>query len=71
MLVPLHLNVNRYNFNIKTGRFSHLAETKQNVIGKMMRLFVLYILFFYYNTDFFNGFLITTKFSITEGYGSF
>ena len=60
MLVPLHLNVHRYDFNIKTGWFSHLAKTKQNVIGKMMWLFVLYILFFCYNTDFFYGFLITT-----------
>ena len=60
MLVPLHLNINRYDINIKTGRFSHLAETKQNVIGKMMRLFILYIFFFYYNTDFFYRLLITT-----------
>ena len=36
MLIPLYLNINRYDFNIKTDWFSHLAKTDQNVIGKMI-----------------------------------
>lgn len=71
MLIPLYLNINRYDFNIKTGWFSHLAKTDQNVIGKMMGFFIQDILFFYYNADFLYRLFITPQFSITKGYSSF
>ena len=71
MLASLGLNINRHNFNIKSGRFCHLTKTHQDIIGKMMRFLIPHILFFYYNTDFFRRFLITPQLRITQSYGSF
>ena len=71
MPVSLCLNINGYNFNIKSGRFCHLTKTHQDIIGKMMRFLIPHIFFFYYNTDFFCWFLITPQLRITQSHGSF
>ena len=66
---PLSGHVDGDCFNFISRRFSHLAESHDNIVGKMMRLFILYIILLDDYAEFFRRFLIAPQFGIPEFYG--
>ena len=46
-LVALYLDINRFDHNIKSLWLRQLPESHNDIICKMIRFFILYIVFFY------------------------
>ena len=62
--LALCMNINGNNIHFKTGRFCHLAEAHQNVIGKLVRFLVLDIVLLNNNAELPSGIFISPEFCI-------